>query len=485
MGHLKIILIAFFLPFYGNAQAPFFKMYAGNGFDRGESVVQLEDSSFIVAGTSGSWGGSSQIFLMSVDSVGNYKWSKQYGGEESEEGRRVLYNKDLGLYVAGTSNSYGQGDFDAYLFRTDKNGVFQWHKTYGLPTHWEKVNDAVMTADSGMVMVGERMALSGGNVDWYLLRTDKNGDTLWTKSWGGSGEDRANAIIEKDGNYWIGGEAYIAQNDIVRGIILRINDNGEIISGDTLNDLNRKYAITSLSKGLDRIYFCGYRELSSGVFDAYTGSIDFNGNLISHYTVANNANQDIFDQIIYQPYSNLVLISYRSKNPGTFQDDFDNFFAFHDPDNIFWLNNFRSMNNEGRDITNQMITTVEGGILAVGYNTHTGLANFSVNGGSNVFLFKINAQNQFPETQNIFDLNQLVSANQKEMQTVKVYPNPTKDFLTIETDLAVSQLALFDLKGQLLLSREIYGFEKLDLSQLSSGIYHLRIAGNHLKVVKD
>jgi len=483
MGILKYFLVL--LPFFGATQAPFLKLYAGNGFDRGEGVVQLEDSSYIVTGTSGSWGGSTQIFLMNVDSLGNYKWSKQYGGEESEEGRRVLYNKDLGLFVAGTSNSYGNGDFDVYLFNTDKNGVFNWHKNYGDADHWEKVNDAVMTADSGMFIVGEKLKLNGGNVDWYMLRTNKNGDTLWTKSWGGTGEDRANAVIEKDGIYWVGGEAYITQNDVVRGIVLRINDNGEIISGDTLNDLNRKYAITGLAKGVDRIYFCGYREVSAGVFDAYTGSLNFDGSLISHYTITNTANQDIFDKVIYSPSNNAVLIAYRTLNPGTYQDEFDNYFAFFDPTNVFWLNNFRAMNNEGRDQTNQMIQTIDGGILAVGFNTNTGLADFSVNGGSNVFLFKVSNQSEFPVTQGVYDLNQLVFTQEIEPVKLKIYPNPVFNNLKIETNTAIQNAQLTDLQGKTFWTGNIENQTNINCENLSSGVYLLKVRNQIFKIVKN
>ncbi len=482
MGILKYFLVL--LPFFGATQAPFLKLYAGNGFDRGEGVVQLEDSSYIVTGTSGSWGGSSQIFLMNVDSLGNYKWSKQYGGEESEEGRRVFYNKDLGLFVAGTSNSYGNGDFDVYLFNTDKNGVFNWHKNYGDAEHWEKVNDAVMTADSGMFIVGEKLKLNGGNVDWYILRTNKNGDTLWTKSWGGTGEDRANAVIEKDGNYWVGGEAYIAQNDVVRGIVLRINDNGEIISGDTLNDLNRKYAITGLAKGLDRIYFCGYREVSAGVFDAYTGSLNFDGSLISHYTITNTASQDIFDKIIYSTSTNSVLIAYKTINSGTYQDDFDNYFAFFDPINVFWLNNFRGMNNEGRDQTNQIIETVDGGLMTVGFNTNTGLEEFNVNGGESIFLLKISNQSEFPLIQGVVNLNQLVSTSEHELVQLKIYPNPVDDYLKFETNSVIRNAQLTDFQGKILWIGDIQNQTSINCESLTPGLYLLKIGNQTIKVMK-
>ncbi|NBU90695.1 MAG: hypothetical protein EBS12_04520, partial [Flavobacteriia bacterium] len=124
-------------------QNNFFKMYSGSGYDRGEGIVQLEDSSYAITGSSSSWGESSQAFLLKIDTAGNYLWSQSYGGAESEAGKRVLYNADLGFYIAGFSNSFGSGDFDAYLVKTDLNGNKLWEKTYGKPSNWERINDAI------------------------------------------------------------------------------------------------------------------------------------------------------------------------------------------------------------------------------------------------------------------------------------------------------------------------------------------------------
>ena len=155
---ILLFLLNSFYSVYG--QINFFNLYTDNGDDFGEGIVQLEDSSFVITGSSSSFGwGSTDAFLLKIDSLGNYLWSKNYGGPESDGGRRVMYNPGDGFYVAGTTNSYGNGAYDFYLFKTDLSGNLIWERTYG-GSGWERMNDAVLTNDGGIIMVGEKSSNS-------------------------------------------------------------------------------------------------------------------------------------------------------------------------------------------------------------------------------------------------------------------------------------------------------------------------------------
>ena len=113
---MKIVFVLF--PVLASAQISFYRNYSDNSYDFGQGVVQLEDSSYVITGTSGSFTGHGQAFLMLVDSVGNRKWSNHFGGSENEWGRRVLHQDNFGYFVCGHSNSFGSGDYDFYLVKT-------------------------------------------------------------------------------------------------------------------------------------------------------------------------------------------------------------------------------------------------------------------------------------------------------------------------------------------------------------------------------
>ncbi len=64
---------------------------------------------------------------------------------------------------------------------------------------------------------------------------------------------------------------------------------------------------------------------------------------------------------------------------------------------------------------------------------------------------------------------------------IKAYPNPAKEWLTVEAE---GQVALYDLQGKLLLSWQCHDAERIDISHLASGVYILRNNGNALKIIK-
>lgn len=85
MRQLIIITSFLFLTFISFGQIKFFKIFTDNGYDFGQGIVELSDSSYLLTGSSSSYGDSpSQVFLMKLDSLGTFQWSKNFGGSESD-----------------------------------------------------------------------------------------------------------------------------------------------------------------------------------------------------------------------------------------------------------------------------------------------------------------------------------------------------------------------------------------------------------------
>lgn len=485
---ILIQLIVLFALTNLSAQISFYKLYSGSGYDKGEGIVQLEDSSYVITGSSSSWDGSSQAFLLKLDSLGNFKWSQHYGGPESETGKRVLYNADLGFYIAGSSNSFGSGDFNAYLLKTDLNGTLIWEKNYGKPNNWERINDAVMASDSGIVMVGETLNMTSGNSDILILKTDKNGDTLWTKRFGSVGEDIANTIVKLNNSYLIGGQYFIPDSNMVKGFILEMNDNGAINRFDTISHLTGNYVVSDISVGVNKLYVAGYRILTTSNHDAYCGVYDFSGQLINHYTTGDGGEirNERFMQIAYNSIKNKVAIGYQNMNSSTFQDNFDLVFAYFDPTELYWLSQFQSINNEGLDEVNDVFCTSDGGYIAIGTNESTGESEFTTNGGSNIYIIKVDKNANYPTTQNIYNLNQLVGIEiNSEISKGKIYPNPFKDEFTIELEGSQNTSAsLLNNLGQEIALFDFQSVITYPTSFLSSGTYFLKIGSSVTKLVK-
>ena len=485
---ISFIILCVSLLSYG--QNNFFKMYSGSGYDRGEGIVQLEDSSYVVTGSSSSWGESSQAFLLKIDTAGNYLWSQSYGGPESEAGKRVLYNADLGFYIAGFSNSFGSGDFDAYLVKTDLNGNKLWEKTYGKPSDWERINDAIWTKDSTILMVGEVQATNGAASDILIIHADKNGDTLWTKTFGSIGEDRANTIISvQDSLFMIGGEMFIPDSNLVKGFILKMNTAGDIIWQDTITDLAGKYGVTDLSLGVNVIYAVGFREINPENFDDYAGKFDINGTLIFQYTKQDlvQIESNYFSEVLFLPSQNKIAITYRTFNPGFEGQDYDIVIANFDGFDLGWLDQFRTINNEGLDENSQLLATNDGTYVTVGTNSSTGLFENTSNGGSHIYVMKVGANNVFPITYNVNTLNQLVEIESLGSTIqAKISPNPFNEEITISLSSEIPiQGIIYNALLEEVLQFDIFGETTIETSNLSPGAYFVKLGNSfHQKIIK-
>ncbi len=485
---ISFIILCVSLLSYG--QNNFFKMYSGSGYDRGEGIVQLEDSSYAITGSSSSWEESSQAFLLKIDTAGNYLWSQSYGGPESEEGKRVLYNADLGFYIAGFSNSFGSGDFDAYLVKTDLNGNKLWEKTYGKPSNWERINDAIWTKDSTILMVGEVQATNGAASDILIIHADKNGDTLWTKTFGSIGEDRVNSIISvQDSLFIIGGEMFIPDSNLVKGFILKMNAQGTIIWENMVSDLAGKYGVSDLSLGLNKIYAIGFREINPENFDDYVGTFDLDGNLIFQYTKIDlvQIESNYFSEISFLPSQNKIAIAYRTLNPGFGEQDYDIVVANFDGVDLYWLDQFRTINNEGLDEAGQVFATNDGTYVTVGTNASTGLFENTNNGGSHIYVMKVGANNGFPITYNVNTLNQLLEIESLGIKIqAKISPNPFNEELTISLSSEIPiQGIIYNALLEEVLQFDIFGETTIETSNLSPGAYFVKLGDRfYQKIIK-
>jgi hypothetical protein len=156
------------------------KTYGGAGQDLGLSVRQTRDGGYIVAGWTSSFGSAAQVYLIKTDSNGDSLWAKTYGGGHLEYGASVQQTSDGGYIIAGGTKSYGAGEYDVYLIKTDSTGGVQWTRTYGGIRN--DVGDWVeQTSDGGYIVTGYTRSFGIPRYNVYLIKTDSEGDTLWTR----------------------------------------------------------------------------------------------------------------------------------------------------------------------------------------------------------------------------------------------------------------------------------------------------------------
>jgi uncharacterized delta-60 repeat protein len=189
-----------------NGNIQWAKTYGGDSYDYAYSVQQTSDGGYIVAGYTYSFGaGDYDIFLIKTDANGNIQWAKTYGGTDDEEVSSVQQTSDGGYIVAGLTRSFGAGGDDIFLIKTDANGNIRWAKTFG-GTYSDRATSVQQTSDGGYIVAGGTWSFGAGDRDLFLIKTDANGNISWAKTYGGTNDDGASSVQQtSDGGYIVAG----------------------------------------------------------------------------------------------------------------------------------------------------------------------------------------------------------------------------------------------------------------------------------------
>jgi hypothetical protein len=194
------------------------KIFGGAYYDAGFSIQQTSDGGFIVVGITSSFGaGGYDVFLIKIDSNGGQQWVRTFGGINNDKAYSVQQTSDGGYILCGYTNSFGAGNNDVLLIKTNNFGSPDWSKAYG-DTGDDRGNSVVQTIDGGYILVGWTNSFGAGDNDYLVIKTNSNGDTLWTKTFGSIGGQNGRCIQQcMDGGFVIAGQngnMYLIKTDV-------------------------------------------------------------------------------------------------------------------------------------------------------------------------------------------------------------------------------------------------------------------------------
>jgi hypothetical protein len=183
-----LLIILFLITFLSLSLADWEKTY---GFpwahDLGAYVIETPDKGYLITGRTDSIGtGTEDIYLFKTDSIGNLLWERIYGGTEDDLGKCILPVGDSVYYIGGVTRSFGAGNWDWWLLKIDSGGDTLWTKTYG-STNYDMFTDADVCQD-GIVLVGWT-GYGTFDAGACILKVDFEGDTIWAKEYGGASAD--------------------------------------------------------------------------------------------------------------------------------------------------------------------------------------------------------------------------------------------------------------------------------------------------------
>jgi len=185
----------------------------GIGDEEVEFVRQTADGGYILIGNTNSYGaGSFDIWFVKVNSNGNMQWNNTFGGIEQDKAYSISQVPG-GYIIAGSTESYGAGDSDFWLVKTDTNGEEEWNNTYG-GNYRDGADSIQQTRDGGYIIAGITQEFGPGDTAFLLVKTDSNGTEQWYRIFGeGNYEFNPSVCLSPDGGYILGGKTYSFDDD--------------------------------------------------------------------------------------------------------------------------------------------------------------------------------------------------------------------------------------------------------------------------------
>jgi hypothetical protein len=173
--------------------------------DSAWSVIQTDDGGYALAGLTWSFGVYGDFWLIKTDEFGNMQWNKTYGGTDYDYALSVIQTNDGGYALAGLTWSFGKGDDDFWLVKTDSGGNEEWNKTYG-GTNDDYAYSVVQTTDGGYALAGHTVSYGVGGGDFWLIKTDEFGNAQWNMTYGGDDTEFMYSMIQTgDGGFALAG----------------------------------------------------------------------------------------------------------------------------------------------------------------------------------------------------------------------------------------------------------------------------------------
>ena len=262
-------------------------MYGGND-DWAKSVHNTSDGGLIIGGITHSFqftGYTDDAFLIKTNAVGDTIWTHTYGGLLTDCANSVIQTTDGGYIFAGYTNSFSIGNnFDFYLVKTNSIGDTLWTKTYG-GTGDDEAMSVWQNSDGGYIIAGSTESFGAGGKDVYLIRTDSIGDTLWTKTYGGIYLDIGASVQQTtDGGFIIVGytESFSSSDDIY---LIKVNSNGDTLWTRIIGDAGLNETGSSVQQTTDGGFIIGASWGASTCMtcnSAYLIKTDSNGNSGCH-----------------------------------------------------------------------------------------------------------------------------------------------------------------------------------------------------------
>ena len=252
--------------------------YGGTGTEFSSDIKQTSDGGYIICGSIFNVG--FDVYLIKIDLNGNVVWTQTYGGSNMDYAKSVEQTNDGGYIICGRTNSFGNGGYEAYLIKTNLNGVEEWSLTYSGTVDGNCIKQ---TIDGGYIILAD--VVVGTDHEIQLIKTDLNGVEEWSQIYGGAGLQQSNYVQQtNDGGYIV-----LGSTDNPAGILFfKLNSNG---FEEWSRQFNGGYPGSCQQTTDGGFIICGTNEDTFPDTDFYLIKTDWQGT--SHFEITSRSNKKL------------------------------------------------------------------------------------------------------------------------------------------------------------------------------------------------
>ncbi|WP_173970249.1 T9SS type A sorting domain-containing protein [Flavobacterium bizetiae] len=453
------------------------KNIGGSGFDLLQSIKNTRDGGFILAGTSSSstgfqkkedCKGITDFWVVKLDASGGEQWQRTIGGSGQDELLCAFQTKDGGYILGGSSSSNppvisikpnaksitttkadlfnksekSRGNMDYWIVKLDKQGDIEWQRTYG-GQYADVLRSMEQTTDNGYILAGysnspisgDKTVSNKGIGDFWIIKINDTGEIQWQNTYGAEGDDQPYVIHQT-------------------------SDEGYIVGGNS----NSKNALTTMggivSNGTD--YWVLKLDRDGGVLWSKTydfGKVDILTSLVENkdqtYLIGGYAQSEN-----KRPREGIVGKAMNMVNKE--KDGINDYIALKIDEKGEEIWN-KTVGSAGEDILRKLVETRDGGYLMAGTSNSSASKdkNGSI-GGNDFWVVKLKDKEKV----------------EKVKSSIEAIPNPVTTFtnVIIGYDFKEGTATLVDMTGRILqefavTSRTV----PVNLSTYSEGIYIIKI----------
>lgn len=452
------VLITFLIGQQCQAQTTWRRTYGGYGSNVGNSVRETTDGGFIIAGSTGSFGGDGDAYVVKTDASGLPQWTHVYGGSGIQTGVACQELSD-GYVLAGTTSVGDHGGYDMFLVRTDQSGNVIWQRTYGTPA-WDICNDMQVTSN-GFVLVGTSYENNAG--DAFVVRTDFNGDTLWTKMIGGQQFDQAQGVcVTTDDGVVVTGATSMASGDM-NAFVTKLNPAGgndwfTTFGGDSLD-----YFYSAVETPDGGFVCSGGTNSYSNVKQVLLAKVDMGGESLWQQEFGSMGDSE-GREIQLNLNGDYAIASYNSFNNAGGKDMV--LLIVSTSGYVLLGKNYGGLGDEEG---NSLQVLPDGGYVIAGTTQEYGP------GIQSIYVVRADSAGETDDdtVYEMFDDTGVNNSPTINEQEVSIYPNPASSECHFSMNLQVSSIQIIDVLGRVVRTWTSPVPDNLQLDGLDAGRYQL------------